>query len=99
MKVEFLPLAAQELVEAAAEYEQPVQALGLEFAAEVERVAGILEQRHSIGPKLDPIHRRITLRRFPLALIYRVDAAAVRIVAVAHHRRRPNYWRPRVQER
>lgn len=32
MKVEFLPLAAQELVEAAAEYEQHVQALGLEFA-------------------------------------------------------------------
>jgi hypothetical protein len=35
------------------------------------------------------------MRRFPLAFIYRVDAEALWIVAVAHRRRRPGYWRQR----
>jgi toxin ParE1/3/4 len=81
------------------EYEQRARGLGLELIAEVQRMAHIVVDRQSIGPKLDPIHRRLALRRFPFALIYRADAEAVRIVAVAHRRRRPSYWQLRVQER
>lgn len=99
MKVEFFPAAEQELLEAADQYERQLQGLGTDFVAEVERVAGVLTELHSLGEKLDGIHRRLPLRRFPFALIYRRDADAVRVVAVAHRRRRPRYWRPRVQER
>jgi plasmid stabilization system protein ParE len=67
----------------------------MEFVAEVHRVANLLVEHQALGPKLDSRHRRLPLRRFPYALIYRVDSDAVRIVAVAHRRRRPNYWRPR----
>jgi hypothetical protein len=35
------------------------------------------------------------LRRFPFALIYRIKTSKVQIVAVAHDRRQPGYWRRR----
>ena len=99
MKVEFFPLAQFELQEAAAHYEGKVQGLGDDFILEVERVVGVLTELPSLGEKLDPVHRRIPLRRFPYALIFRRDAETIRIVAVAHRRRRPRYWQPRVQDR
>ena len=35
------------------------------------------------------------LRRFPFSLIYTVMGDQLRILAVAHHSRRPGYWRNR----
>jgi toxin ParE1/3/4 len=39
--------------------------------------------------------RRIVFPRFPFDLVFRVKDEAIEIVAVAHHRRRPAYWRSR----
>lgn len=66
---------------------------------EVERIADILMELPSLGEKLDQIHRRVPLRRFPYALIFRRDGETISIVAVAHRRRKPRYWQPRVQDR
>jgi len=38
-------------------------------------------------------NRRRVLRRFPYSVIYEVRTSTVTILAVAHHRRRPDYWR------
>lgn len=99
MKVQFFPAAEQELLEAAKEYEEQLSGLGSDFLLEVERLSSVLVELPSLGEKLDSMHRRIPLRRFPYALIFRRDGDAVRVVAVAHRRRRPRYWRPRVQDR
>ena len=99
MKVEFFPAAELELTEAAEDYEGKARGLGEEFLLEVERIAGVLLELPSLGEKLDPIHRRMPLRRFPFALIFRHDGDVIRVVAVAHRRRRPRYWQPRVQDR
>jgi toxin ParE1/3/4 len=37
----------------------------------------------------------VVLNRFPFALIYRIERDEVQILAVAHHSRRPGYWRER----
>jgi len=37
--------------------------------------------------------RRVLVRRFPYSLLYRVDPDVIFVVAVAHVRRRPGYWR------
>ena len=95
MKVEFHPAADAELRGAANFYEDRVRGLGAEFLAEVERACARLSEHQALGPKLDAEHRRIGLRRFPFGLIYRVQPAQVQIVAVAHRRRRPEYWRQR----
>jgi plasmid stabilization system protein ParE len=39
--------------------------------------------------------RRVVLYRFPYVIIFRESDAVVEIVAVAHGRRRPGYWRDR----
>jgi hypothetical protein len=39
--------------------------------------------------------RRLLLQRFPFSIIYRVESTWVLVVAIAHQRRRPGYWRRR----
>jgi plasmid stabilization system protein ParE len=39
--------------------------------------------------------RKFVLRRFPYSVIYRRTDGALQVVAVAHGRRRPGYWRRR----
>ena len=102
MRVEFFPAAERELTEAADYYESKLRGLGVEFVEfveELERVAAILVELPSLGERLDPIHRRVPLRRFPFAIIFRCEGEIVHIVAVAHRRRKPRYWTPRVQDR
>lgn len=95
MKVEFHPAADIELRGGARYYEDRVPGLGEEFLAEVDRACALLAERQGLGPKLDAEHRRLALRRFPFGLIYRAKATSVQIVAVAHRRRKPGYWKTR----
>jgi plasmid stabilization system protein ParE len=39
--------------------------------------------------------RRYVLQRFPFSLVYRLDDMGVCVVAVAHAKRAPGYWRRR----
>jgi toxin ParE1/3/4 len=96
MKVEFHPNAAQESIETTAFYEHRVSGLGDGFILEVERVVDRLQAHHQIGQRLEGHFRRIILARFPYSLIYRVETDRIWVVAVAHHRRRPGYWRERI---
>jgi plasmid stabilization system protein ParE len=98
VRIEFFPAAEQELTEAAGYYEAERQGLGTDFLLEVERICAVLVELPALGEKLDLIHRRLPLRRFPHALIFRCDGDAIRVVALAHRRRKPRYWSPRVQE-
>ena len=36
--------------------------------------------------------RRFPLRRFPYSIIYYVMGEELRVIALAHHRRKPGYW-------
>jgi len=48
------------------------------------------------NPKVGAIfrgtRRRYLLRRFPYSIIYQVSTDELRVIAVAHQRRRPGYW-------
>jgi plasmid stabilization system protein ParE len=67
------------------------QAFATEVNACVERVGE--------APDRWPLYLRGTRRylfpHFPFSLVYRVRNEEIEIVAVAHHRRRPGYWRSR----
>jgi toxin ParE1/3/4 len=98
MKIEFLRGAAEDLFEAVEYYEMRQRGLGGDLAAEVQRVAAVLLELPTLGESLDRIHRRIQLKRFPYGLIFRLEGDVIRVVAVAHRRRRARYWSFRVQE-
>jgi toxin ParE1/3/4 len=42
-----------------------------------------------------PNLRKASLRGFPFAVVYRDVDSMVQVLAIAHHRRAPNYWVPR----
>lgn len=95
MIYEFHPEAEQEFVEAAAYYERNVTGLGERFGSEVRHAIERLLEYPELGAPMDADLRRLMLTRFPYFLIYSFTSDLLRVVAVAHARRRPGYWRSR----
>ena len=95
MKYEFHPEAEEEFIEAAAYYERNVPGLGERFGREVLRDIEQLLEHPELGTPIDENLRKLFLIRFPYLLIYSFTTDVLRIVAVAHTRRRPGYWRAR----
>jgi plasmid stabilization system protein ParE len=93
MKYEFHPAAEAEFLEAVAYYESKVTGLGTALISEFEMLALLI----SDTPKawqvmLGPDIRKAPLHRFPLSVIYREKATFFEVLAIAHDRRRPQYW-------
>ena len=91
----FHPDADAELEEASLFYESRMAGLGKSFAAEVERTISLVREFPEAGSSVGPARRRVVIARFPYSVVYRQDPDAIVIVAVAHQRRRPGYWRRR----
>jgi len=92
----FHPLAARELGEAVEHYDEARRGLGEEFLHEVERAIAFLDQYPEAAPNVGREVRRLVLARFPYSVIYRhLGAGQLRILAVAHQKRRPRYWTKR----
>lgn len=91
----FHPDADAELDEAAVFYESRVRGLGQSFASEVDRTISLIREFPKAGSPSGRTARKALVDRFPYSIIYRHTADAVVIVAVAHGRRRPGYWRRR----
>lgn len=96
--VGFHPEARAELLASVAYYEEQASGLGTQFTDEVERVVELIAKQPGLGATIDPAGalRRWPLRRFPYYLIYRSEPDALLILAVAHQRRQPGYWKERL---
>lgn len=88
---------AQADINAAADWyiEQGVFSAALDFSDEVDRALRVLGQYPGIGAPGSGVMRMRPLQDFPYTLVYRVMPDHVRVIAVAHHSRRPGYWRGR----
>jgi plasmid stabilization system protein ParE len=91
----FHPEAEAELTDASLFYESRMPGLGKSFEAEVRRTILLLREFPDAGSPIGPSRRRVLVARFPYSVVYRRDPDAVVIVAIAHQRRRPSYWRLR----
>ena len=91
------PLASDELVDGAVYYaSEGMVALAEDFISEFERSVTLLTEHPRIGAVLRGKFRRLPLRRFPYSIVYVASENSLRILALAHQRRRPGYWRARV---
>ena len=95
MKLEFHPQAELELLEAALRYDLEVPGLGERFGTEVRRVTNLLLEHPNAGKEVGSGRRKFSLHRFPFTLIYAPSTQVLHLLAVAHDRRRPGYWRSR----
>lgn len=92
----FHPRARDELEEAAVFYEQRVPGLGKAFSKEVQHALQLILVHPEIGALLRSGFRNLAVRRFPFSVVYRGLGSGIFIVAIAHQRRRPGYWKKRV---
>jgi toxin ParE1/3/4 len=88
-----VPVALAELHDAAAFYTASANLeLGLAFVAEFEHGVNAILANPKVGAIFRGTRRRYLLRRFPYSIIYQVTVDELRVLAVAHQRRRPGYW-------
>lgn len=98
MIARFLLDAQAELDIEADRYEARQIGLGVEFRREVEdAVADILAHPAASARYGRTPCRQCILPKFPFSLIYREYPAFIRIIALAHHSRRPGYWKGRLR--
>ncbi len=87
------PDAALEHEEQIAYYEERRAGLGrryhLAMLRAVERAGSAPHRFKVVRP---PNLYKVSLRGFPFAVIYREVDSIVQVLAVAHHRRVPDYW-------
>jgi plasmid stabilization system protein ParE len=96
-KVLFHPFAETEVVDAVQFYERQFPGLGLSLISEIERSLGQIADNPESCPLIGKNVRRKPLWHFPYNLIYAIQQNTVFIVAVAHQRRRPYYWKKRMK--
>ena len=88
--------ADAEVNEAAKYYEERVPGLGLLFLAAVEEaVEKVLADPEAFQLVGDEIRHKL-IRRFPYSLLYVIEPDRIRVIAVAHQKRRPGYWSHRL---
>jgi plasmid stabilization system protein ParE len=90
-------LASEELLEAVLWYERQRVGLGAELFDAVLTTISLLDTHDEAGSPIggDPRTRRLLVNRFPYQVVYRLRESEIVIVAVAHLKRRPGYWRHR----
>ena len=94
--------AAAEYLEAVRWYRPRSQEAARRFRAAVgAAIAQVRENptRWGLLPKVPHqlAIRRVRVKDFPYSVIYMVHDAEVVVLAIAHERRRPGYWRKRLQ--
>jgi plasmid stabilization system protein ParE len=94
--VKFLPDAEEEMYEAAKYYQSQTSGLGVDYLSEIERAIASIAQSPMTWPKLEGELRRRLVRRFPFSILYYIESEEIVIVAVAHLRRKPGYWKKRL---
>ena len=87
--------AGEELGEAVRWYEDQSEGLGVAFLEAVQKVISRIETHPEIGARLADQHhtRRVLVTGFPYQIVYIVRPTEAIVVAVAHLKRRPGYWR------
>jgi hypothetical protein len=93
--------AEEEAQEAARWYEARRNNLGQEFLDAVALRLEAIEQHPLRFARLETLRtkrevRRCFLQRFPFQIIFEIRADETIVIAVAHFRQRPNYWKKRL---
>ena len=93
--VEFHPAAVQEADAARQWYAKRSLVAARAFLTELIHAVERVSEAPERWPKYEHGTRRCMFPRFPFSLIYRVARDKVRVIAVAHAKRRPGYWKGR----
>ena len=97
MKVFFFEDAKIEYEEAIAYYDRQRLDLGKEFSEEIEKTIERISTAPTSWEKVTKTIHRCRTRKYPYGLLYEVQGEKIVIVAVMHLRRKPGYWKDRIE--
>jgi plasmid stabilization system protein ParE len=95
LAVEIHPEAVLEAQAAHEWYESKSPEAAAAFMAELDVGIDSIRVASELYPPYLHGTRRYLMRRFPYLIVYRNTSTAIQVVAVAHGRRRPGYWKTR----
>lgn len=89
--------ATEELTKAIQWYEQKRRGLGAELFDAVSHTIDVIREHPEIGvPRTGRLlSRQLRVQRFPYYVAYRIREHDIYVVAIAHTKRRPDYWKDR----
>lgn len=76
-------------------YKERSSSAALAFITELDTAIERISKTPLIRPRYINGTRRYFFRQFPFALVYRTTEETIEIIAIAHSRRKPGYWRTR----
>lgn len=85
----------EELIRSAGYYEEQCEDLGSRFLDDYDHAVFEITENPAAWPLIEGEYRRHLLRHFPFGIIYRVMSDHIRILAVMHLHRHPDYWKER----
>jgi toxin ParE1/3/4 len=98
-RARFIAAAREEFLAEVAYYSGTQPDLGRRFAEAVQQSTVRALAFPLAGSRSFVDTRFVVVRGFPFSIFYRPEQDGIVIFAVAHHARKPGYWRPRVSDR
>jgi len=95
--VRFHPEASTELEAVATYYEGKRPGLGALFIVEAKKSRNRIVELPAAAREVRGAIRRRSIHRFPYFIYYAIEESEIIIIAVAHKRRRPEYWAKRLK--
>ncbi|WP_145348171.1 type II toxin-antitoxin system RelE/ParE family toxin [Rosistilla ulvae] len=95
MQVDFHPAATIELSESAEWYTERSSRAARNFLVAVDIAITSIMDAPKRFINIDDRHQSCSVIKFPFQIVFRVDDDRIVIIAVAHAKRRPGYWRGR----
>jgi plasmid stabilization system protein ParE len=94
-EVRLHPLAADEAESAHWWYRERNIAAAEEFLQELDAAMEAIAEAPDRWPRVHSRYRRFLLHKFPFSVVYIRRQTIVEVIAIAHHRRQPGYWKHR----
>jgi len=95
--IEFHSAAVEEARAARRWYEERSRSAARRFIAELDRAILRIQEAPDQWPRFSGSVRQFILHRFPYCVIYRRERSTIQVIAIAHARRRPAYWKNRIK--
>ena len=95
-QIDVHPEAVAEARAAAQWYRERSALAAVAFLAELDHAVDRIAESPEMYPHYVRGTRRYLLQRFPFYLVYREHPEKLELVAIAHGRRRPGYWKKRI---
>ncbi len=95
LAVDYRPGARRDFDESFDWYSERSTRAAIRFANAVDAALTVVAADPERFTAVDELHRECPVRRFPFRIVYRVVEHRVLVVAIAHAKRRPGYWKDR----